>query len=63
MTAASPDRLLTATEAAEKVGVHRATVLRWAQAGKVPVAARAGRMLLFDPADLQPPLRDLSQPV
>ena len=47
-----PDRLLTAHEAARRLGLSRATVYRHARTGELP-ALRVGGSLRFDPAELE----------
>jgi len=46
-------RLLTAPEVAKRMGVHRATVARWAKEGQLPVYMRGPRgEYYFREADL-----------
>lgn len=43
---------LTADQAAEIMGVHPATLKRWARAGKVPAAKTPGGIYRFRQSDL-----------
>ncbi len=45
------ERLLTARQVAERIGVDTATVWKWARAGKVP-ARRFGRLVRFDEREI-----------
>ncbi|MGN6870277.1 MAG: helix-turn-helix domain-containing protein [Solirubrobacteraceae bacterium] len=51
------DRLLTPSEAAARLSVHRKTLVRAAAAGRVPGAQRVGKGWRFDPRvlALEPP--------
>jgi excisionase family DNA binding protein len=44
--------LLTTAEAAERCGMSAKTIARWADAGRLRIAAKAGDTRLFDPADV-----------
>jgi excisionase family DNA binding protein len=48
------DDLITAAEAAARLGVPKRTLLRWAKVGLVPAVKLPGRTgaYLFDPADI-----------
>jgi excisionase family DNA binding protein len=47
----TPGRLLTAREAAEKLGFKPATIVRWTREGKLP-GYRCGRLLRYRERDL-----------
>lgn len=49
------DDLITAAEAAARLGVPKRTLLRWAKFGLVPAAKLPGRTgaYLFDPATIE----------
>lgn len=47
------DDLLSSGEVANQLGVHLATVIRWAEAGKLPTAKQVGRIRLFRLADVE----------
>lgn len=49
----NPDDLITAAVAADIVGRDRSTVTRWAAAGKLKPAQRAGTVLLFRRGDVE----------
>jgi excisionase family DNA binding protein len=48
-----PERLLTITQAADRLGVHYQTLRRWADAGKVPVIRPASGYRRFEPAVIE----------
>lgn len=47
------DTLLTTAEVAERIRKSQRTVARWADAGRLPIAALAGDVRLFRPADVE----------
>jgi excisionase family DNA binding protein len=42
--------MLKTIQVAESLGVDRRSVCRWVAKGRLPVAERRGRSMLFDPA-------------
>ena len=46
------DYPLTSTQAADRIGVHRNTVLRWTDAGRLPCWRTPGGQRRYSPADL-----------
>jgi excisionase family DNA binding protein len=46
------EKLLSVAEAAERLNVHKLTVIRAIKAGKIP-AAKVGRFWRIEPADLE----------
>lgn len=52
---------LNLKEAAEFVGVSRQTIDRWKNQGRLPKPIRKGRVLYYDPAELEPLKRGKKQ--
>ncbi|HVE90919.1 MAG TPA: helix-turn-helix domain-containing protein [Actinomycetota bacterium] len=50
-------QLLTVDEVAQLLGVHRATIYRWAETGVLPAIKVGSALLRFDPDVLQDWLR------
>jgi excisionase family DNA binding protein len=46
-------RLLDIEEAAEHLGIHVATLYRWARAKRVPCIRMSARVIRFDPRQLE----------
>ena len=47
--ASSRARPLTTSQAAERAGVHRSTILRWCEAGHLPYSRTPGGQRRIDP--------------
>ena len=56
------DRLLTAREVGELVGLSTETILRRWRAGEIPGFRLASNVLRFDPGDVEAWLKDCKQP-
>lgn len=52
---------LTTTAAAERCGVHRATIIRWCEAGILPYRRTPGGQRRIDPDALDAVLRDVAR--
>ena len=51
-TAQTTDAVLTTSEVADRFGVSRATVLRWAAAGRIPSRRLGPKTIRFRAADV-----------